>query len=425
MGFSGNKFTWSNNRRGAGYIVARLDRALCNHQWHSSATDPLLSQLPKLSSDHCPLLLSHNLHLLHVNTPFKFDAMWIQHPDFLKIVEDNWNSGITGSSQFILAQNLKNMKQVLKAWNRNVFGDINLKVQAVGKNIQLCQDLLDAGPSDSLFQDLSDAKSLHNWLQTKESHRRQKSRIRWLNEDDSNAAFFHAYTKSRGAVNRIDKILFEGNWVVDPKEIQNLAVDHLSSMAQSNRPAGAHSTTPAPADSLFDINSIKVSTDKNFNLSIIPDVQQIKTAVFAQKKDSSPGPDGFSGAFFTATWSITGYSVVTAVCHFFSSGKLYKVSNTYFLTLIPKIQSPSSFSDFRPISLLNFSYKILAKILASRLSQIIPSLISSNHAAFVKGRFIHQHISLAHELFQRLHSKLSGGSLCMQLDVSKAFDKLN
>lgn len=117
--------------------------------------------------------------------------------------------------------------------------------------------------------------------------------------------------------------------------------------------------------------------------------------------------------------------MVKAVCHFFSSGKLYKVSNTYFLTLIPKIQSPSSFSDFRPISLLNFSYKILAKILASRLSQIIPSLISSNHAAFVKGRFIHQHISLAHELFQRLHSKLSGGSLCMQLDVSKAFDKLN
>lgn len=287
MGFSGNKFTWSNNRRGSGYIVARLDRALCNHQWHSSATDPLLSQLPKLSSDHCPLLLSHNLHLLHVNTPFKFDAMWIQDPDFLKIVEDNWNSGITGSSQFILAQNLKNMKQFLKAWNRNVFGDINLKVQAVGKNIQLCQDLLDAGPSDSLFQDLSDAKSVHNWLQTKESHRRQKSRIRWLNEGDSNAAFFHAYTKSRGAVNRIDKILFEGNWVVDPKEIQNLAVDHLSSMAQSNRPAGAHSTTPAPADSLFDINSIKVSTDKNFNLSIIPDVQQIKTAVFAQKKDSS------------------------------------------------------------------------------------------------------------------------------------------
>ncbi|XXG76639.1 hypothetical protein AAC387_Pa08g0946 [Persea americana] len=365
MGFSGNKFTWSNNRRGAGYIVARLDRALCNHQRHSSATDPLPSQLPKLSSDHCPLLLSHNLHLLHVNTPFKFDAMWIQDPDFLKIVEDNWNSGITGSSQFILAQNLKNMKQFLKAWNRNVFGDINLKVQAVGKNIQLCQDLLDAGPSDSLFQDLSDAKSLHNWLQTKESHRRQKSRIRWLNEGDSNAAFFHAYTKSRGAVNRIDKILFEGQ--LEPI----LPLQLLP--------------TPAPADSLFDINSIKVSTDKNFNLSIIPDVQQIKTAIFAQKKDSSPGPDGFSGAFFTATWSITGYSVVKAVCHFFSSGKLYKVSNRYFLTLIPKIQSPSSFSDFRPISLLNFSYKILAKILASGLSQIIPSSFLRTMHLLLKG----------------------------------------
>lgn len=60
MGFSGNKFTWSSNRRGTSYVAARLDRALCNYQWTSISSDPLLSHLPKVSSDHCPLLLSHS-----------------------------------------------------------------------------------------------------------------------------------------------------------------------------------------------------------------------------------------------------------------------------------------------------------------------------------------------------------------------------
>lgn len=164
-------------------------------------------------------------------------------------------------------------------------------------------------------------------------------------------------------------------------------MNHFSSVAQSSY--------LDPSDGLFGIASSKISTTQNLYQSAILDAVEIKTAVFALQKDSSPGPDGFSGPFFTATWHITGTSVIKAVQHFFCSSKLYKATNAYFVTLVPKTQSPSSFTDFRPISLLNFSYKIIAKILASRLSLILPSLISTNQAAFVKGRFIHHHICLS------------------------------
>ena len=150
----------------------------------------------------------------------------------------------------------------------------------------------------------------------------------------------------------------------------------------------------------------------------------MKDAVFALKRHSSPGPDGFTGAFFTSFWEIIGSSVIAAIQNFFSSRKILKSLNTFFLALIPKSGAPKSFNDYRPISLLNFSFKIITQIMASRLAPLLPSLVSPNQAAFIRGRSIHDHIALAHELVQRLKLKLAGGSLCLKLDISKAFDKL-
>lgn len=92
--------------------------------------------------------------------------MWIQHPDFLSLVADeNWDQGTAGDYQYLLAQNLKSLKQALKGWNKQVFGDIRLKVQATEMKVQEIQVLLDAGPTDSLHTSLAEAQtSLHNCL---------------------------------------------------------------------------------------------------------------------------------------------------------------------------------------------------------------------------------------------------------------------
>lgn len=145
------------------------------------------------------------------------------------------------------------------------------------------QELLDDSPSNPLHQALSVAKAdLHNCLQVKEMHWRQKSRIRWLNEGDRNSGFFHASTKSRGAVNRIDKILYDGNWVEDQSQIHSLAINHFSFVANS-----IHRD---PSDYLFGIDSIKVTVDQNSHISIIPEAKEIRGAVFDLKRECSPSP---------------------------------------------------------------------------------------------------------------------------------------
>jgi hypothetical protein len=60
--------------------------------------------------------------------------------------------------------------------------------------------------------------------------------------------------------------------------------------------------------------------------------------------------------------------------------------NRSFITLIPKKDSPRTVNDYRPISLLNSSLKILTKLVANRLQKVIQSVVHSNQYGFIKGR---------------------------------------
>ncbi|KAF7150466.1 hypothetical protein RHSIM_Rhsim02G0009200 [Rhododendron simsii] len=96
------------------------------------------------------------------------------------------------------------------------------------------------------------------------------------------------------------------------------------------------------------------------------------------------------------------------------------------LIVIPKIPNPEAISQFRPISLCNFAYKIISKILANRLKPLLPTLIFQQQSAFIPGRQIHDNIIVAHEVFHYIKHKKRGPKsfMALKLDLSKAFDRV-
>ena len=127
--------------------------------------------------------------------------------------------------------------------------------------------------------------------------------------------------------------------------------------------------------------------------------EDVKLAIFDIAEDKAPGPDGFSSGFFKAAWPVVGTEVTRAVLDFFTTGKLLKQVNTTLLALIPKVHTPMSVNDFRPISCCNVLYKVITKMLVQRLSMVLDKLISPCQTAFIPGRSIGDNILLAQELF--------------------------
>ena len=121
-----------------------------------------------------------------------------------------------------------------------------------------------------------------------------------------------------------------------------------------------------------------------------------------------------------------GDNVVTAVLDHLNSGVMGLDINHTNIVLIPKIKFPKRMSDFRPISFCNVIYKIISKVLANRLKQILPYVISSTHSAFVLGRLITDNVLVAYEVLHSMHSWKKGkkGSLALKLDISKAYDRV-
>ena len=189
-----------------------------------------------------------------------------------------------------------------------------------------------------------------------------------------------------------------------------------------------------------DSQSLPMSSSVNLRANDGYSLQKPQTCNFTNDQDSQDlvlndqiknHLDGGPHLLISMTGILWGKEVIQAVTHFFSSSRLLRATNAFFITLLPnfitllsKTLSLISFSNFRPINLLNFTYKIKSKILAKRLSIILPPLISNHQSTFVKGWSIHHHIALTHDLFQKLKSKMSGGSVCMKLDIAKVFDRI-
>uniref|UniRef100_A0A803QLX3 Reverse transcriptase domain-containing protein n=1 Tax=Cannabis sativa TaxID=3483 RepID=A0A803QLX3_CANSA len=382
LGCEGGCTTWQNSRNARGRIRKRLDRVVAKAEWCIDFQKAKVVKFPILGSDHAPICLQTSGDNLKLRYPFRFLEVWTSHPDCERVVRGAWNQ-----SESLLVRKLANTKWELKKWNQEVFGFCDRKLVSLRR--QLGEIQRDTITQENVQREAEVQLEILEMEGRMDRIWRQKSRENWIRFGDANSKFFHSSTiinRRRNSINSVE--VSPGVWVNEREAIGGYFNDHFLSLFESSG-----STIGGEFDPLF--------------------------------VEKAPGPDGFPGIFYRKYWHTVGPQLCIMVREFFASGVLNKKINQAFICLIPKRVQATQFDHFRPISLCNFSYKVISRILTDRLKVVIDRLISPCQSAFMLGRWIAEASIMAQEVLHSIKNKKGKvGALAIKTDMSKAYDRL-
>jgi len=195
MKSSGRRFSWCNGQRGLSHSWAKLDRGLLNASCLTRFPNVNNSYLSRSTSDHSPMFIQFQSELfLYGPSLFRFQQMWIEHPDFHEFVGSIWKEEVGGMGLLKLAFKLKKLRGALREWNKCIFGRTEAHIQGLEIQIEEFESELQQEWDPRIEQELVlKNMELANWRRREETRLAQMAKVKWCAEGDQNSSFFHAY----------------------------------------------------------------------------------------------------------------------------------------------------------------------------------------------------------------------------------------
>lgn len=290
--------------------------------------------------------------------------------------------------------------------------ELEQKIAALSSNSDLSEDELEALNRHR--------RELYSIMRQREHLSYLRSRCRWARFGDKPSKYFLNLEKNNYS-NKVVSSLYndQDQLLVNPNEILDFEKKHFEDRYKITVDNARLPDIFSEADSgkLDDLD--RACLEDPFTK------EELWSALSSMKNGRSPGSDGIVAEFYKRFWHLLADWFIESVNFAFEKGSLSCEQYRGVITLIPKKDKDKRFiRNWRPITLLNLDYKILAKCIASRLGGTITKLISPDQSGFVAGRFIGVNLRNTQDIIDACLVSDEGG-LIISLDYASAFDTLD
>ena len=225
---------------------------------------------------------------------------------------------------------------------------------------------------------------------------------------------FHARFKNKGTKTTIQEIFpMEGTEIAlgaqaveSPEEIAEQAATYYESLMS------AKPSEPNAREALLALfRSKPISKRMSENMEDHVTCEEVKWAIRKTKWGKAPGPDGLHTELYKCNEKLFVPMLTSLFNEALERGALPSSMKEGIITLLFKKKDPRDIRNYRPITLLNTDYKILARVLSERLKKMMDKFVGSQQTGFVPGRQITDNTRLCQLIQACLEEKTKKG-LC-------------
>ena len=286
------------------------------------------------------------------------------------------------------------------------------------KILQEMQEEFMADPENTTF--LSNMDKLKVEIDVFETEDAKKSAFRckqnWFLRGERSSAYFFGLEKR----NFIRRTMYsarraDGSLTKDYAEILNLQYDYYSEL---------YSSDPNIRFALRNTSGIMLSEEERTRMEIPLSIEELYDAAMTLKSGKTPGCDGLSIELFCKFWKGLRGPLHEMYGMAIQIGKLSHSTKRGIVNIILKKNKDETWiKNWRPITLLNNDYKIIAKALANWLEGVVDTLIGPQQCGFIKNRNIQSNLARTMEVVSYTMKKGQAGVITI-IDFEKCFDHI-
>ena len=269
-------------------------------------------------------------------------------------------------------------------------------------------------------------KELHELYEQKGRGAIFRSKVRWIEKGENPTKYFFNLEKKNYEKIVISQLSIDEEEITsDFKQINKEIESFFARFYKSSIDPQEENAVLEKFQSFVEsLENTLLCEHENEELEHNLSIEELQNALKDFQNNKTPGEDGFTKEFYDTFFDLLGNSLLDSFNAAFHHGKLSVTQKRGIISLIPKDESNLTvLSNWRPITLLNVDYKILAKAIAKRIQPKLPKLIHTDQTGFIKGRFIGQNVRLLIDLMKYTDVKKIPGILLF-VDFEKAFDTI-